>query len=253
MSWREMEKRVYTVKQVARMAGVGIKTLHHYHALGLLRPHGLSQAGYRLYAREQLETLQQILFYRRLGFPLKDIRNLMHDQGDRLAGLRDQRARLLHQQEDVARLIATIDRTIASVKGGHIVPDQDLFEGFRSEAEWNAALSDHNAHLKDTYDADIPPVTDVAAMNEAAAQAAAFMNRMAAALRDRLRVDAAEVRDAIRAHLTWLASAGHAGDAKSFVERTRFFLSDDFHRDMLENHQTGLAYYLNAAAETYAK
>jgi len=253
MSWREMENRVYTVKQVAVMAGVGIKTLHHYHAIGLLPPYGLSQAGYRLYGREQLERLQHIMFYRRLGFPLKDISNLIADQGDQLAGLRDQRARLLQQQADVARLVATIDRTIASVEGGHTVPDQDLFEGFHSEAEWNAALAHHNAHVKETYNADIPPVTDVAAMNDAAAQAAAFMNRMAGALRDRLKVDSAEVRDAIGAHLTWLTSAGHGGDAKSFVERTRYFLADDFHRDMLENHQTGLAYYLNAAAEAYAR
>ena len=252
MSWREMENRVYTVKQVAVMAGVGIKTLHHYHAIGLLPPYGLSAAGYRLYGRAQLERLQQILFYRRLGFPLKDISNLLHD-GDQLAGLRDQRARLLQQQDDVARLVATIDRMIASVEGGHIVPDQDLFKGFHSEAEWNAALADHNAHVKETYDADVPPVTDAAAMNDAAVQAAAFMNRMASALRDRLKVDSAEVRDTIRTHLAWLVSGGHARDATSFAEQTRFFLNDDFHRDMLEAHQTGLAYYLNCAAEAYAR
>ena len=252
MSWREMENRVYTVKQVAVMAGVGIKTLHHYHAIGLLRPYGLSQAGYRLYAREQLETLQQILFYRRLGFPLKTIRNLMNDRGDRLADLRDQRARLLQQQEDVARLIATIDRTIASVKGGHIVPDQDLFDGFRSEAEWNAALASHNAHIKDAYDVDIPPVTDVAAMNDAAARVTAFLQGMAAALRNRVKANAPEVQDRIRAHIAWQASQGHASDAKSFAFQTRFFLDDDFHRDMMESQQTGLAYYLKCAAEAYA-
>lgn len=253
MSWCEMEKRVYTVKQIARMAGVGIKTLHHYHAIGLLPPYGLSAAGYRLYAREQLETLQQILFYRRLGFPLKHIRNLLDDKRDRLAGLRDQRARLLRQQEDVARLVATIDRTIASIERGDTMPDQDLFEGFHSEAEWNAALADHNAHVKATYDTDVAPVTDVNAMNEAAARAAAFMKAMAAALRQKQKADAPEVRELVGAHVTWLVSAGHAHDAKGFAAQTRFFLEDDFHRDMLETQQTGLAYYLNAAAEAYTR
>lgn len=253
MSWREMEKRVYTVKQIAVMAGVGIKTLHHYHAIGLLRPYGLSGAGYRLYAREQLETLQQILFYRRLGFPLKHIHTLLDDKRDRLTGLRDQRVRLLRQQEDVTRLVATIDRTIAAIERGHTMPDQDLFEGFHSEAEWNAALADHNAHVKATHGADIAPVTDVKSMNDAASRATAFMNGMAAALRNKLKFEAPDVRELIGDHVAWLVSAGHAKDAKAFAAQTRFFLEDDFHRDMLENHQTGLAYYLNAAAEAYAQ
>jgi len=243
-----MKNDVYTVKQVARMAGVGIKTLHHYDAIGLLPPLALSAANYRLYGRAQLERLQQILFYRELGFPLKDIHQLLNGPDGRLDRLRHQRTLLWQKQADVARLIATIDRTIASAEGGHDMPANTLFEGFRSEAEWNAALAEHNAHLKARHDADIPPVTDAVVMNDAAAHAKAFTSAMIAALLTKKPVTGDHVRDLVSDHVAWLVAHGHAKGPQDFVTQTRFFIEDDFHRDMLENQQPGLSYYLSAAA-----
>ncbi|GGB40658.1 hypothetical protein GCM10011409_17690 [Lentibacillus populi] len=66
---------LYTVKEMAKFANVTIKTLHHYHKIGLLYPYKVSEAGYRLYGMKELERLQQILFYRELDFPLKEIKN----------------------------------------------------------------------------------------------------------------------------------------------------------------------------------
>ena len=63
----------YTVKQVAEMTGVTVKTLHHYHKIGLLLPCRVTEAGYRLYGEGELMRLQQILFYRELDFSLGDI------------------------------------------------------------------------------------------------------------------------------------------------------------------------------------
>lgn len=60
-----------TVKQVAKLAGISVRTLHHYDEIGLLSPAETSEAGYRLYSEDDLDVLQQILFYRELGFPLK--------------------------------------------------------------------------------------------------------------------------------------------------------------------------------------
>lgn len=56
---------LYTLKEVSELSGVTIKTLHHYHKIGLLAPCEISEAGYRLYGTKELERLQQILFYRK--------------------------------------------------------------------------------------------------------------------------------------------------------------------------------------------
>ena len=70
----------YSVKQLSKLAGVTVKTLHHYDKIGLLKPAFRSRKGYRFYGREQLFTLQQILFYRELGFTLKEIDAIINDE-----------------------------------------------------------------------------------------------------------------------------------------------------------------------------
>ena len=71
----------YTVGQVAGLAGVTVRTLHHYDEIGLLSPGDRSNAGYRRYGDADLERLQQILFYRELGFALDEIAVMLGDSG----------------------------------------------------------------------------------------------------------------------------------------------------------------------------
>ena len=66
------------VKEVADLVGISVRTLHHYDEIGLLTPKETTEAGYRLYSNENLEMLQQILFFRELGFPLKKIKEIIN-------------------------------------------------------------------------------------------------------------------------------------------------------------------------------
>src|SRR3546814_1303554 len=84
-----------TVRQVARAAGISVRTLHHYDAIGLLKPGHVGANGYRYYGKEELLRLQQILFYRELGLPLAEIAAVLDDPAfDPLAALREHRAAL---------------------------------------------------------------------------------------------------------------------------------------------------------------
>src|SRR3954468_13081704 len=74
---REEKPMAYTVKQVAAMSGVSVRTLHFYDEAGLLKPAYVGAHGYRFYEEPQLLTLQQILFYRELGFELKQIQRIL--------------------------------------------------------------------------------------------------------------------------------------------------------------------------------
>src|SRR5699024_926678 len=65
-----------TVKEVADLAGISVRTLHYYDDIGLLVPDEITDSGYRLYSDENLETLQQILFFKELDFPLKEIKTV---------------------------------------------------------------------------------------------------------------------------------------------------------------------------------
>src|SRR5215217_4550022 len=97
----------YSVGRLADLSGVTIRTLHHYDEIGLLSPGGRSDAGYRVYEGSDLERLQRILFYRELGFTLKEISTIIDDPGtDAMGHLRRQRGLLV---ERIARFNAMVD------------------------------------------------------------------------------------------------------------------------------------------------
>lgn len=125
----------YTVKQVAVMSGVSVRTLHFYDEGGLLKPAYLGPNGYRFYEEPELLKLQQILFYRELGFALKRIKRILGQaKFQKAAALRSHRKVL---EQDVTRtrtLIETIDKTIGHLKGTKKMKNEELFAGFRVAA-----------------------------------------------------------------------------------------------------------------------
>lgn len=98
---------VKTVKEVSKLTGVSIRTLHHYDAIGLLHPASVTEAGYRLYDDEALRRLQTILLFRELRFPLGEIRKILDSPGfDRREALREQIRLLELQREHLDAVIA---------------------------------------------------------------------------------------------------------------------------------------------------
>lgn len=99
-----------TVKEVAALTGISVRTLHYYDEIGLLKPSGKSDAGYRLYDEASLETLQQILFFREFDLPLKEIGAILDDPSrERNEVLRMQRRMLEAKKERLEKLMANID------------------------------------------------------------------------------------------------------------------------------------------------
>ena len=135
----------YTVKQLARLSGVSVRTLHHYDEIGLLRPAFIGENRYRYYAREELLRLQDILFHRELGVPLQEIARLLENGGrERLAILREHRHKLAERVERSRQLLRTIDRTIAQLNGEGTMDDKDLYKGFdpKKQAEYEDWMVD---------------------------------------------------------------------------------------------------------------
>lgn len=126
----------YTVKQLAKISGVSVRTLHWYDEIGLLNPAYYGANGYRYYEEEQLLLLQQILFFRELEFNLSDIQKLLlQDDFDKVKALYAHRQIL---EEDVARkniLVSTIDKTILHLKGTQMMKNKELYYGFDSERQ----------------------------------------------------------------------------------------------------------------------
>jgi DNA-binding transcriptional MerR regulator len=127
---------MFTVKQLSKLAGVTPRTLHHYDAIGLLKPSRIGDNGYRYYGEEALLRLQQILFYRELDLPLEDIRGILgrHDF-DVMGALYSHKQALQERVSRLNRLIQTVDKTLFYLKGKQTMNEKILFEGFSDEEQ----------------------------------------------------------------------------------------------------------------------
>ena len=102
-----------TIHEVSKLAGISVRTLHHYDAIGLLPPTARTEAGYRLYDDTALARLQSILLFRELEFPLKDIKRILDDPNfDHATALADQIKLLELRQEQLSQLIALARETL---------------------------------------------------------------------------------------------------------------------------------------------
>lgn len=124
----------YSVKQLANLANISVRTLHHYDRIDLLKPSFRSEKGYRFYERKELLLLQQILFYRELGFALKDIATIIHNPSfDLIDALISHKKNLRKQLKTTQQILKTIDKTILELKNNRIMKDEEIYEGFKKE------------------------------------------------------------------------------------------------------------------------
>jgi DNA-binding transcriptional MerR regulator/uncharacterized cupin superfamily protein len=137
----------YTVKQLALMSGVTVRTLHFYDEMALLKPAYTKANGYRIYEEPQLLLLQQILFYRELGFELKRINEILSQREfEKLAALKSHRQVLEKNVTRTRTLIETIDKTIRHLKGTKKMKSEELFKGFNIGAGKDRFNDGFNRH-----------------------------------------------------------------------------------------------------------
>ncbi|WP_280897225.1 MULTISPECIES: MerR family transcriptional regulator [unclassified Streptomyces] len=114
--------------RVAELADVSVRTLHHYDEIGLVRPSARTMAGYRVYSAGDVERLREVLAYRRLGFSLREVAELVDAPSpDAVAHLRRLRGLLLERRDRVDAMVAAVDRELeARARGSEVTPDQPL-------------------------------------------------------------------------------------------------------------------------------
>ncbi|MFJ8442415.1 MerR family transcriptional regulator [Kitasatospora griseola] len=128
----------YTVGQLAQLAGVTVRALHHYDQIGLLSPGGRTPAGYRRYHDVELDRLQQILFYRELGFPLEEIAAILDDRSvSPTEHLRRQRELIGDRIRKLENLAAAVERAMEARTLGIQLTPEEKFEVFGKDYQEN--------------------------------------------------------------------------------------------------------------------
>jgi DNA-binding transcriptional MerR regulator len=127
--------KTYTVRQLAKLAKVSVRTLHHYDQIGLLKPTSRTAAGYRQYGEKDLLRLQQILFFKELDVPLSEIQTILDRPGfDQVQALQDHKTLLVQRADRLSRLLKTIDATIDKLSEAKMsLTEAELYEGLSQD------------------------------------------------------------------------------------------------------------------------
>ncbi|WP_290058930.1 MerR family transcriptional regulator [Amycolatopsis solani] len=198
----------HPVGKVAALAGITVRTLHHYDAIGLLSPSGRTAAGYRSYADEDLDRLQRILFYRELGFPLETIATLVDDPGiDADAHLKKQRELLVARMGELGRMVAAVDRVMeARAMGSALTPEEkfEVFGEYREPDGYAEEAARRWGHTPEWQAAPVPSKADLIA-GEAARRE--WVARLGALLDAGASPDSPEAGELAEAHREMLSRA----------------------------------------------
>ena len=249
----------YTVKQLARLSGVSVRTLHHYDEIGLLKPAFTGENRYRYYGREELLRLQDILFHRELGVPLQAIGKLLDLQGaDRVAILRQHRQWLAERIESSRQLLTTIDRTIAELNGDGTMDDKELYQGFNSakQAEYEDWLVErYGGEMRQRIEASKAKLASLpeADLQARLAEGEAASRALADAFKAGAKADDPANDPLLTRHHAWISAMwNRACSPEAYVGLSDLYLENADFRATFEKQREGFAEWLAAAMKAYA-
>jgi MerR family transcriptional regulator, thiopeptide resistance regulator len=253
-----------TVRQLAAISGVTVRTLHHYDEVGLLKPASVGANGYRYYGREELIRLQRILFHRELGVPLSQIAELLDLEGENhIAALEQHREKLEAERKRYGTLIETIDRTIAELKGEGLMANADLYKGFSPERQ-----AGYEAWLIERYGepirvgierskqalAAMSPADQKTALEALGKELSDVEEALAGALRSGVDPGSDGVDLLIGRHRAWVAAMwGRPCSAERYAGLADLYLSHPDFVARYERIEKGFTEYLTRAMKLHAK
>jgi DNA-binding transcriptional MerR regulator len=244
------------VGEVAALAGVTVRTLHHYDRIGLLSPSGRTAAGYRQYAAADLDRLHQVLLYRELGFPLEEVATLLDDpSADPEAHLRRQHRLLRDRLERTSAMVEAVEKEMeARAMGIALTPEEkfELFgEGYSEDYEREAEdrWGDSEAWAQSQRRTSAYTKEDWVRIKE---EAEDVERRFAEALRSDIPADSTPAMDLAEEHRQHISRwfydcppGMHAGLGRMYVEDERFTAH-------YEDITPGLAQYVSTAVQANA-
>lgn len=247
----------YTVTKLAKISGVSVRTLHWYDEVGLLKPAYHGNNGYRYYEEEQLLMLQQILFFRELGFELKQIQKILNrGDFDKIVALSSHRQVLQKNLARTRKLIKTIDETIEHLQGTKKMKELQIFEGFSKEkqADYEKQLikrfgdkvkdliAESHQNVKNWSKAD---------WNKSSKEFDALCKEIVEMMKKHHQPHSKEVQCIIRRHYQWLKRFW-TPTRESYSDHGRFIMESDL-RKAYEAHHSELPKFMAEAIQAFSE
>jgi DNA-binding transcriptional MerR regulator len=246
----------YTVHELAKLAGVTVRTLHFYDQLGLLQPDHHGANGYRFYREKELLLLQQILFFRELGMELKEIKRIMgRSDFDRKVALAAHREVLSRNLKRMKKLIQTIDKTLEHYNGKRVMKPAEMYEGFdqRKQAEYEDYLIKRfGEEMREGIAQSRRKVKDwgKAEWERSGEEWNAICAELVAQMKAGSKPTEPSVQNVIRQHFKWLTQFW-TPNQESYAGHAQMIVDSDL-RKAYDKHHPKLAEFIASGITAYA-
>lgn len=249
----------YSINKLSKISGVSARTLRYYDEINLLKPVRVASSGYRIYGQEQLDTLQQILFYRELEFSLEDIKGLLAVPAFNREKAFESHLTTLHQKRNrIDALIENVTKSIADMKGETTMSDKEKFEGFKqtliddNEKKYGAEIRQkYGDEAVDKSNAKLKGIT-----KEQCDEAERLLKEFEATLAKAFENGDPSGKDAQKAcdlHKQWLCVFYHAYSKEYHKRLGEMYVADDRFRANYDKIAPGCTEFLRDAINIYCK
>lgn len=240
------------IKEVADLVGISVRTLHHYDEIGLLPPKETTESGYRLYSEENIEMLQQILFFKELGFSLKEIKKMISSSSfNRQEALILQRKMLVEKRKRLDKMIVTIDKTIKSERGEIEMTNEEKFEGinFQDNPYEQEARERWGDSYVDTANKKLRKMSQDE-QKDLSKRWDMILNKLAV-LRDQP-PESREVQETIKEWYEFLNHNFSSYSPDMFYGLGQLYIDDERFTKNIDKHGKGLAEFMSEAMKIFA-
>lgn len=249
----------YTINKLAKLAGISTRTLRYYDEIGLLTPVRLSSNGYRIYGQNEVDKLQQILFYRELGVLLAEIKSILSSKEfDKQKALESHLLALLARRKQLDLLIENVEKTIKAGKGEIIMSNQEKFKGFLKEMV-NDNEQKYGREIREKYGDETIDRSNAKFLGMSKEQYAQ-LESLTAELNDTLKAAFEEgdptselAQKACELHKKWLCFFWHDYSKEAHIGVTQLYVDDPRFTQYYDKIAVGCAEFLRDAVLHYCK
>lgn len=235
------------IKEAAELTGVSIRTLHHYDDIGLIRPKRSGSNAYRQYTDEDLAKLQQVLFFKKLGFKLSHIKEIINQPGySQEEALVMQKRMLQKEMARISKMMETIDLTIRNIQGEIDMTNEEKFKGI------DFSQNPYEQEAKERWGADAVEATKEKIARKDRKSLEERFDEIYTGLADIRHLDPSSGE--AQAHIEeWYVYLNEVGDysLEMFKSLGDMYVEDERFRKNIDRYGEGLAEFMRAAMKEY--
>ncbi len=248
----------YTIKKIANLSGVSARTLRFYDEIDLLKPARVNSSGYRIYGQNEVNRLQQILFYREMDLKLEEIKEILDNPDfDVEQALMEHQEKLMAKRQEIDRLLASVQQTMKYYKGEIEMSDQEKFTAFKEQkvAENEAK---YGKEIREKYGEDMVERSNKKYLNlteeqmqEMAETEAQLFEKIGVYL-EQPEIESDVAKEIFRLHKKWLSYTWPTYSAEAHKGLGMMYIADERFTAYYDEKHAGAAQALNDAIQYYA-